>query len=112
MHDCELRVDRYQDEHSGEIKTIWRNSEWKLFRMNGPALICEYPTGEMSECWYKIPGLYHREDGPAVIHYNLSKQVASESWFINGYKFNPNGGPSHIYYRDKDEKSCLNMEKT
>ena len=41
----------------------YHNSEDKLHREDGPALI--HPNSSKS-CWY-INGLLHREDGPAVV---------------------------------------------
>lgn len=67
-----------------------------------------------SEYWYLNDGIYHREDGPALIHYynnetlfpndnqfdichSQNNHVYYESWFINGHHHRENG-PAFICY--------------
>ena len=64
----------------------WRNSEGKLHRLDGPAVVD--PDGQ--ERWYKNGDL-HREDGPARV-----TNIGTQQWYLNG-KANRVDGPAVIY---------------
>ena len=67
------------------IHTLNGNKEWRvnglLHREDGPAVECENGTKE-----WCINGEYHREDGPAIEYGNGAK-----SWYINGKRHRENG---------------------
>ena len=55
----------------------WYNEQGKRHREDGPAIV--YPDG--SKQWY-LNGKRHREDGPAYEGFTGSK-----SWYLNGKKY-------------------------
>ena len=61
----------------------WYNSSYKLHRKDGPAI--EHYNG--SKEWY-FNGKLHRKDGPAIDRYN-----GAEMWYFNG-KLHREGGPA------------------
>ena len=43
-----------------------------------------YKNGQVKSEYYRLNGLLHREDGPAVIRYDKNGQIESQSYWING----------------------------
>jgi len=55
----------------------------------------KYYNGDIE---WRVNGLYHRKDGPAIIWYDRS-----EYWYINGKRHRENGP---AIYKDDDEPKC------
>ena len=51
-----------------------------------PKKYIEYYDGTKKKCWeyYKLNDKYHRENGPASIHYYESGNIECERYYING----------------------------
>jgi hypothetical protein len=77
---CE--IDKYGD-------MAWRNSEGKLHRTDGPAIVLKSGRSE----WYWNNKL-HRRDGPAAIYGSGTKV-----WYVNGFTHRSDG-PA-ILFADK-----------
>ena len=74
----------------------------KLHRVNGPAKITYYPTGNVSGIEYYINGKLHREDGPAYIEYRDNGNVFRETYYENGKVHRINGYARIIYNGNLD----------
>lgn len=70
----------------GFSRETWYNQDGLIDRPNGPARIVMNQLDEklpMKHEWY-VDGVRHRDDGPAVVKYNLHGDVQREEWFHKG----------------------------
>lgn len=105
-NDKSYRMIYYYDNE--DIKEEYWYKEGRLHKKNGPAVIWYYPNGNKQEehwynynkCyktlnyykngnkrieyWYNQNGQFHRDDGPAVIHYNKDKIIIDEKYYLYG----------------------------
>lgn len=62
--------------------------KWKFrgrhHRIDGPACV-EFHTHGRIEIYLQFNKL-HREDGPAIVHYDKNNVICKEEWFLDGYK--------------------------
>ena len=49
------------------------------------------------EIHYDLNGMFHREDGPAIISYYYNGNIKRETYYINGKKYRKDG-PTNINY--------------
>jgi hypothetical protein len=83
----------YYQEHRDELE--------RLHREDGPALRVWWvdPKGRehtVREIWANH-GDFHRENGPAIIHYTDEGRVWLEEWYYAGQKHR-DGGPAVVQY--------------
>jgi len=70
----------------GRVRREYRDSQGRLHRIDGPALI--HANGSVK--WYRH-GVRHREDGPACIYVNGTRK-----WYRNGLRHRDDG-PASTY---------------
>lgn len=77
--------ENYIETRQGNQVTVYKNSVLES-RENTPSHIIYYDTGEKKyEAWHK-KGEFHREDGPAQIHYAKDGSVIEQRSFIDGVR--------------------------
>jgi len=96
----------YWDFNDTKIKyEYYYNSKDKYHRLNGPAVIMNYRSGELKIKSYWIKGKKHRKKGPADIWYNRSGEIERECYYINN-NCHRLIGPSQIWYNRSGEIDC------
>lgn len=85
----------------------WTDEELDNHRENGPAVII-YNIYEsiIREEWYKH-GILHREDGPAVIIYDDYERIIREEWYDNGILHREDGPAVIIYNSDRTVNTTI-----
>jgi len=66
---------------------FYYNSNGNRHRLNGPARIFYYRSGEIESEIYYINGKKHRLNGPAEIWYHKSGEIEFEDYFVNGKEY-------------------------
>ena len=62
---------------------------WKILRfplVGKPAIILYYSNGNKEKEWYVYNGMFHREDGPAIIEYNINGDTVMAEYYCNNKK--------------------------
>ena len=87
---------------NGNIKRkCWYINNNKFHRVDGPAYICFYKSGEKEmEQWF-LNDVRHREDGPTIVSYYKSGKIEEEEWFID--VTHRVEGPAYICYFESGE---------
>ena len=57
-----------------------------LHRAGKPAIILYYSNGNKEKEWYVYNGMYHRENGPAIIDYDINGDVVITEYWCMGAK--------------------------
>jgi len=74
----------YYDTKETKISSeYYYNSNRKLHRLNGPASIVYYKSGEIDREQYCVNNKLHRINGPAYIEHNESGKIRGEGYWIN-----------------------------
>jgi antitoxin component YwqK of YwqJK toxin-antitoxin module len=67
----------------GSFKREWKDEYGLFHREDGPAIICYYPGGSISSESFYFEGRPHRELGPAQIWYNENGSIEFERFYVN-----------------------------
>lgn len=92
------------------FQTKRRHEQWMVNGIydrisKGPSRV-EYTENnniKVSEEYIK-KGLYHREDGPAIIKYDVKGRVLKKFWYRNGLRHNLKGPAQISYYKNGNMK--------
>lgn len=70
---------------------MYRNTSGELIlhNMHGPAITTFHTTGVIRSQAWLIHDNYHREDGPAIIEYDLDRNIISTSWYLQDRMITP-----------------------
>jgi len=77
----------YYSEETKIQREQYYNSKDKLHRVDSPAVIWYYKSGEIEGEYYYINGKRHRLDGPAQIWYLESGEIEYKYYFINDIEY-------------------------
>lgn len=95
---CKIEEEYYP---SGKIKfKSWGNGVFH--RINGPAYVAYYESGQISDEQWMTRGRWHRKNGPAIIKYYKSGRIRDEQWMIHGH-FHRDNGPAIIEYYENGQ---------
>ena len=89
---------------NGTLKQeYWLNEDSMFHREDGPAIINYDLYGKVHEEHWYINGKCHREDGPATISYYTNGKIQEEYWRIDG-ELHREDGPAHKEYLDSGKQ--------
>lgn len=87
----------------GYMSPIFRETEWTLHRIGGPARIRFHADGKIRTEEYWQNNRLHRENGPAVLEYEENGDLSIKTYYIDGERHRI-GGPARITYLSKLNK--------
>ena len=87
---------------SGEVRYEQYYLDGKLHRVDQPAYISYYQSGEVYYEYYYLDGKIHRIDQPASIEYYQSGEVRYERYFLDN-KPHRVDGPTYIVYLESGD---------
>ena len=103
------KVDR--EDGSAVVKTaegVVYEKQWMRLglyhRLDGPAFVVFYPSGQKAEEHYYINGIQTRTDGPAMTKYWNNGQIQAKQYYLDG-KLSCVDGPALIWYDENGH--CL-----
>lgn len=83
-----IHITTYWDDGKTKRAEYWKDRNKENHRLDGPAKIMYYSSGNLSlVVWYKH-GKRHRLDGPALIDYDEDgKTIYIQEYWINGRRY-------------------------